>query len=258
MKEFEKEVNAMKKLKKIINIALSVTIMLLLQQGLFSNAWAAPLIDPEVLGSITLVRVIGERYPVEPPGYLVSGAIVRVRLVELIDPSRPNLIANNTRNIQIDGDDVVYYGLTNEQGTVVFADLIQGLWLVEELQAAVIDGLPRTSPIASNRLFTPFLVGIPHVFNGEVTFAVHAVPKSELPPSPPPPAPPWPGNPGPGSPGGPSTTPPGRIPNLPQTGITMMTFTGIGAMSISLAVMVVRQKRKNINYANYQNSLHNN
>lgn len=252
---------------------IATTILILMARFTHSRAFgsdhSSPLIDSEQLGSITIVRVVGNDYPVSEPESLVSSAVVRIQLVELIDITRSTELENNTRNVQIDGEYVYYYGVTNEHGRVEFSNLAQGIWLVTELRSARIDGSLIVSPITQENLFSEFLVGIPLVFNGEITFDVRATPKSPATPAPPPvptppasPAPtPTPApSPNPSSseptPNPSSSTPvstsitkpdipdaPTRTPNLPQTGVMITTFTSTGVLVTSLAIALASKKR---------------
>jgi len=144
------------------------------------------------LGSITVVRVAGDAFTVTPPGYLVAGVPIRVQQVQFTVgavPSMTNLADPEWVNEHVILLGTPIYGATGTNGEVLFDDLPQGIWLVQELASATIDGVTVTNPIEEDQFFADFVVGVPRwveddnvPLGGRWDFHVRVYPKSEIPP----------------------------------------------------------------------------
>lgn len=206
-------------------VAAAVVFALVLIAGLnpvAANTMPNEFGPPEGNGSLTITRIAGDVYrdadnnpivPVDPiaPGHGIAGVPIRIRQVEFIggaspttaDLANPTWVAANMRvyvagywvaateaNLETAG---WIYGVTNATGEVVFANLTQGIYLVQELESAVIGGNTVTNPVprydaAENRQhFDDFVVSIPRWVPGEDgepgewEFNVRAYPKSPIP-----------------------------------------------------------------------------
>jgi len=137
------------------------------------------------LGSITVVRVAGEEYPVVD-GHLIPNVPIRVVQVELTEgavPSMTNLSNPEWVNEHVIPIGTPIYRATDENGEAVFDSLPQGIWLVQELESAVIDGVTVINPIEADQHFADFIVGVPRWLeeDEEWEFDIRVYPKSEIP-----------------------------------------------------------------------------
>ena len=195
-------------MSKLFNRVASLLLaVVLLVPGLLTPALAITndFGPPEGTGSITVVRFAGTEYEVTngqtvpvAPGHTVSGVPIRITPVTFLNgviPTTGNLedaawmTANATLGTAI-------YGVTGTNGEVSFPNLAQGIWLVQELATAEIDGSTVTNPIDTEQHFADFVVGIPRWIpelewdaseeeyvevGGEWEFDVRVYPKSQLP-----------------------------------------------------------------------------
>ena len=144
-------------------------------------------------GSITLTRILGDvgPLPINPPRSRVEGAIVRIQQVVLNEGALPSLenlsdpewVLDNTTPVE---GALPQVGITGPNGEVTFNTLPLGIWLVEELATH----LTNTNPIAPERFFNPFLVGVPSWIpeiedgvevGGLWLYDVRVYPKSQIP-----------------------------------------------------------------------------
>jgi len=175
-------------------LAASLLVIALLMPGfvLANPQVFGPPIGEDVpeYGSITVTRVIGDQHP-DPVG-LAPGALIRVQLVEVANPTQPT-DATNTTPVLVDGEPVFFEGITDRNGVVTFSELPLGIWLVEELSTLTVTantvnrdshvvGTVLTTTVAGN-LFPSFLVGIPRwdATADDWLFDVEVYPKSDIP-----------------------------------------------------------------------------
>lgn len=241
--------------KSVLATILVVAIVFTLQNfNVLANNQNFPEIDPDERGSITIYRYIEEaNCQDERCRQNVVGALVRLQKVTLIDVNRPTVVPDNVEIVE--GFEPIF-GMTNNDGVVVFEHLTQGIWMVEEVSHATIDGRLMQHPLQPSEFFADFLVSIPLFINDEAIFDVVARPKSELPPRPTPPPTPPPTTTAPPTtvptttrpivgvdPSEPTQTTPPRLPNLPQTGMAVMGVTGISVAITGLVIGLIAKKR---------------
>ena len=210
--------------------------------------------DPDRYGSLTIT--------VETPdGTPIVGLPIGIALIgELGDdvPVSPSLLAgypcftffgctsSNSNRVYAE---VTLFGTTNANGTVVFRNLEQGYWIVSALETVVVNGQTLRSPYVREDFFRPFIVSVPRRVSGGWDFDVVAEPKmfpdagadNSNPSSTPNPS----TRPTVTAPTNPVVTGPGRVPNLPQTGMTIMGFSGVGIALTALTSALIAKKRQN-------------
>lgn len=155
------------------------------------NLQTAPTPPAGQLGSITVIRTTAEVPIITPDDQFISGVPIRVTQVKLAEDAIPSMInlANPEwviENIDIIGEAI--YRVTDESGEAKFENLPQGIWLVQELDTAEINGETITNPVDIDQQFADFIVGLPRWIEdgnqqagGRWEFDVRVYPKSEIP-----------------------------------------------------------------------------
>jgi len=162
--------------KKVAVLLLAVALLV---PGLVpANANPNDFGPPTGTGSITVTRFAGENYTVAPdgtvspvaPGHGVAGVPIRIQQVTFANglvPTTANLLDADWMAANATFVGTPQYGVTTApNGEVVFNNLPQGIWLVQELASATIAGELVTNPIDSYYHFADFIVGIPRWVEG--------------------------------------------------------------------------------------------
>jgi len=185
--------------KNIVTVLLAVALLV---PGLVPPALASNNSNPPAgTGSITVTRFAGTNYTVTEggqtvpvaPGHVVAGVPIRIQQITFADGvvpttdqlENPTWMEENATHVG-----AAIYGATAANGEVVFSNLPQGIWLVQELVTADINGTTVTNPINSAHHFADFVVGIPRwvpelengvEVGGDWELDVRVYPKSQLP-----------------------------------------------------------------------------
>ncbi len=214
-------------------VALTVCLLLLLNLTVNLQAMTQSELDPTQNGSLTfLMEVDGEKLNTgtlhisrvgeltEEDGNYFFTLLDGTKIME--DSQITQELAEEMREL---ADERHLEALTAEicNGTAVFQDLPQGLYVVWQLENDACDGYAAISP---------FLISVPRYANGEYTLDVVAKPKVPFEPEPPSP---------------PTVPPPPPPPSLPQTGqlkwpVPVMAVSG-AVLFISGCILCSSRKR---------------